>query len=259
MTRLNSCPVANAILSQVYELPPIGSDWGTDISPDATLKSSAASIRSSASKSPVTASLPHFHKPSRLQADHTRHLPLDYTLSVNRDAANGSIASLYSREQFSRSTEHANTGESPPFQKQFPQSVYSLPKSPSLQIHKRQRQAPAFNLAVIGPRKTGKTSFIRALFSRCELAQHPNTVAGEQDLKRIQSFGSTYNGKVKSTDVTESLTVEMLDGRGDRLALTCVDTSGWDNNSLGLFPFHFSRSPVLIPYGFVYVFRRDEG
>lgn len=197
----------------------------------------------------ITSTVPQFHKPNRLQSpvqnqDLQSHIPPPLPGPAS-GAGQTSIASLYSRRAStgrpSTSTPTSN-GHAPtidphaqPAAAAQAQSIPRLPKSPSLQMHKRPKLAPAFNLAVVGARRTGKTSFIRALVSRCELAHQRVSVAGEQDLKRVSAFGAHagHGTRVKSTEFTESLNLEVLDSRGDRLSLTCVDAPGWDKDSLG--------------------------
>lgn len=175
--------------------------------------------------------MPQFHKPSRLQSS-SPPLAAD---SSNTIAAPDTIASLYSRDRKQYTSSDDVSGRSGQPGLRPPESLPKLPRSPSLHFHKRPKIAPTFNLAVIGSRKTGKTSFIRALLSRCEFAHPAESVAGEQDIKRFQSFGAAANsGRPKTTDFTEALHMEILDFRGDRLTLTCVDSPGWDKDALGM-------------------------
>lgn len=196
---------------------------------DQPRKGSAASITSvasGASKAPVKTTYAHFHKPVRLQQSLNQY---EQDLSgFGEPYGRESIASLYSREHYARSMERVSLRQS-----SHASPAPPLPRTPSLNISKRHRVPQAFNLAVIGPRDTGKTSFLRSLVSRCELAHSADVVAGEQDRKRLQQFGTTRSGRVKPTGVTDSLSLDILDVRGERLALTCVDAPGWEADNLG--------------------------
>ncbi|KIJ54549.1 hypothetical protein M422DRAFT_240616 [Sphaerobolus stellatus SS14] len=131
-----------------------------------------------------------------------------------------------------------------------PPSSYNAPgnarsRTGSNSRARRAKAAPTFNVMVVGPRRTGKTSLINLLLNT-------SNISPGNTQEQLNAFNAFRKKPPRPTRTLESATIEILQAApnrspssDDRIALKCIDTPGLDYSEGKEFALEVSVSEIV--------------